>query len=230
MTAGATLRPLSSGSTSDLVADRIREAIIDGQFAPGDHLVEADIAVRLGTSRGPVREAIRTLSTERFVVLRKNRGAVVAIPTIDDVEEVYAIRETLGGLAIEHALIDGPPPSARLDAVRRRLERLRDPSVQARPAGMVEADLAFQLALLRLGQLPRISAILDQTHQEVRMFIATLGIHYDDAAHEGLIARHERLLAAFEAGDIAGAKRAWSDHIKATVAEFSASSLDLETA
>jgi DNA-binding GntR family transcriptional regulator len=228
MTGGASLTALPAASTTDLVAGRIREAIIDGLFAPGDHLVEADLAARFRTSRGPVREAIRVLGAERFVVLRKNRGAVVAMPTLDDVEEVYAIRETLGSLAIEHALADGGPSHPQLDVVRRRLARLRDPRVQARPAAMVEADLAFQAALLRLGRLPRISAILEQTHQEVRMFISALGIHYEVAAHRQLIARHEGLLAAVERRDIEGAKRAWRDHIRATVSEFAASRGDGE--
>jgi len=226
MTTGATLQAVPDESTSDLVAERIREAIIDGSFAPGDHLVEADLAARFRTSRGPIREAIRALGAEGFVVLRKNRGAVVAMPTLADVEEVYAIRETLGSVAIEHALADGPPPRAKLDVVWRRLARLRDPRVQTQPAGMVEADLAFQASLLALGRLPRISAILELTHQEVRMFISALGIHYDDAAHDELIARHERLLAAVEIGDIDRARAVWGEHIRATVAEFATSRPD----
>jgi len=217
------LQPLPAGSTSDLIADRLREAIIDGAFAPGDHLIEADLADRFQTSRGPVREAIRTLGAERFVVLRRNRGAVVAMPTLDDVREVYAIRETLGSLAIGSALAAGAPPRPALTPARRLLDRMGDPRVQADPARMVEADLAFQSALLGLGRLPRVSAILEQTLHEVRMFVTALGIHYDTTAHQSLVARHERLYAALETGDVDGAQRAWREHINATVAEFAAS-------
>jgi len=229
MTGASTIQPLPSSTSADVIADRLREAIIDGAFAPGDRLVETDLATRFQTSRGPIREAIRILGTERFAVLRKNRGAVVAMPTVADVREVYAIRDALGSVAIEMALAGGPPSRSRLDPVRRCLERLHDPRVQARPAGMVEADLAFQSELLRLAELPRVSDILEQTHQEVRMFITALGIHYDTSAHQALITRHERLLDAVAAGDVTAATTAWHDHIRATVAEFAGDAPGQET-
>ena len=71
------LEPLPELSTSELVAQRIRDAILDGAMRPGDRLVEADIAAELGVSRGPVREGIRLLAGEGLVMLRRNRGAVV---------------------------------------------------------------------------------------------------------------------------------------------------------
>jgi DNA-binding GntR family transcriptional regulator len=220
MTGTAALQPLPSGTSADVIADRLREAIIGGAFEPGDRLIEADLAARFRTSRGPIREAIRTLGTERFVVLRKNRGAVVAMPTLDDVREVYAIRDALGSLALGRALAGGAPGRVALETVRHRLDRLRDPRTQAKPAAMVEADLAFQSALLRLAELPRVSAILEQTHQEVRMFITALGIRYDAAAHASLIDRHARLLDAVEAGEVRAAQAVWHEHIEATVVEF----------
>ncbi|MFM8773842.1 MAG: GntR family transcriptional regulator, partial [Actinomycetota bacterium] len=51
-------------STAELVAERIREALLEGTLRPGDRLIEADIAAELGVSRGPVREGIRLLAAE----------------------------------------------------------------------------------------------------------------------------------------------------------------------
>ena len=98
------LQPLPDLSTAELVAQRIREAILDGTLRPGDRLVEADIAAELGVSRGPVREGIRLLAAEGIVVLRRNRGALVTSPTFEDVLEVYILRLDLGLLALNHAM------------------------------------------------------------------------------------------------------------------------------
>ena len=51
-----TLEPLADASTAEVVAQRIRDAILDGKLRPGDRLIEADIAAELGISRGPVRK------------------------------------------------------------------------------------------------------------------------------------------------------------------------------
>ena len=92
----AAFSPLPEASTADLVAQRLRDAILDGSLRPGDRLVEHDLAARFQVSRGPVREAIRLLVPDGLVVLRRNRGAIVASPTFDDVLEVYAVRMSLG--------------------------------------------------------------------------------------------------------------------------------------
>lgn len=222
-----TLQAIPLESTADVMAGRLREAIIEGRFGPGDRLIEAELAHAFQTSRGPVREAMRTLASEGFVVLRKNRGAVVAAPTLADVREVYAIRESLGALAIQQALAEGPPSPEHMAEACALLGVMRE-TVHA--AAMVQADLAFQSALLDLAGLPRISAIFRQTHQEVRFFVAALGIRYDRTDHDELIARHERIVGAMSSGDAAVATRAWRDHIHRTIDEFTLSVAAKESA
>lgn len=211
--------PLPESSTAHLVADRIREAIWQGTLQPGDRLVETDLAERFEISRGPVREAIRLLAPEGLIVLRRNRGAVVANPTFDDVLEVYAARMNLGELALATLARRGVD-RATFDEVASRLDRLRDPMVQAEPVSMLEADLAFQDALMRLSGLPRISDMLENSGRDAASFVRLLGITYESTDHDALIARHERTLAAIDAANPAEAVTAWQDHIRVTVAEF----------
>jgi DNA-binding GntR family transcriptional regulator len=217
----ATFTPLPETSTADLVADRLREAILDGTLRPGDRLVEAEIAERFAISRGPVREAIRLLAPEGLVVLRRNRGAVVASPTFDDVLEVYAVRMSLGALALANAVrtddLAGTREYAEAVAL---LNPLRDPAVRADAHAMLEADLAFQHAMLSLSELPRISSMLEQSARDAASFVSLLGIAYDTADHDALVRRHERLLGALADGDIDGVTGAWHDHIRSTVEEF----------
>ncbi len=215
------LPPLPDLSTAEMVAQRIREAILDGTLGPGDRLIEADLAAELGVSRGPVREGIRLLASEGLVVLRRNRGAVVSSPTFEDILEVYVLRKGLGSLALQHAISLDVASAPEFDDVIVLLERLRDPEVQSDPLLMMDADLAFQSALFDLSGLERITSALDQTARDIPVFVRVLGITYDDVDHAALIDRHEQLVGAIRAHRRDDALRAWDDHIRSTVGEFS---------
>ena len=212
--------PLHGLSTPELVAQRIREALLDGTLRPGDRLIEADIASELGVSRGPVREGIRLLGAEGLVVLRRNRGAVITSPTFEDVLEVYILRLTLGLLALNHAMQLDVASAPEFADVELLLARLRDPEVQEDPLLMMEADLHFQSALFDLCGLSRITAVLDQTARDIPVFVKVLGITYDDVDHAALIERHQRLIEAVRTRHRADADHAWREHVRCTVGEF----------
>lgn len=220
--------PLPESSPAELIAQRIREAILEGALRPGDRLVEADLADSLGTSRGPVREAIRLLVPEGLIVLRRHRGAVVASPTFGDVLEVYAVRMSLGSLALSHAVHVGAAGGPDFDGVQVLLDRLRDPEIQADPLLMMDADLRFQDALLSISNLPRITIMLEQSARDSAYFVRMLGISYDSSDHAALIGRHERVITALTASDAGAAVSAWQDHIRKTVGEFARNYADNE--
>lgn len=89
----------------ELVCENLRDAINKGVLSPGERLMEIQIAEEMGVSRTPVREAIRKLELEGFVVMIPRRGTYVANISIKDINEVYEIRTALdilaGGLAAE---------------------------------------------------------------------------------------------------------------------------------
>lgn len=214
------LEPLPDLSTAELVAERIRLAILEGTLRPGDRLIEADIAAELSISRGPVREGIRLLAAEGLVVLRRNRGAVVTSPTFEDVLEVYVLRLGLGLLALHHAMQLDVASAPEFEDVEVLLRRMRDPEVQEDPLLMMDADLQFQSALFDLCGLSRITAVLDQTARDIPVFVKVLGITYDDVDHAALIERHEHLVQAVRTRHRAEAETAWREHIRRTVGEF----------
>lgn len=90
----------------ELVCETIRQAIVDGVFSPGERLMEIQLADEMGVSRTPVREAIRKLELEGFVVMIPRRGTYVADISIKDINEVYEIRTSL------EVLPQGLPPNA----------------------------------------------------------------------------------------------------------------------
>ncbi|UTS81042.1 GntR family transcriptional regulator [Phaeobacter piscinae] len=83
----------------DIVQDRMREAIIDGHFAPGERLVERPLCDQLGVSRTVVRETIRYLEAEGLVEIIPNRGPVVARLSWDQARQIYDVRRQLEGSA-----------------------------------------------------------------------------------------------------------------------------------
>jgi DNA-binding GntR family transcriptional regulator len=83
---------------NDRVRDALRDAIIDGEFKPGDRLIEGRLADRFGVSRNPVREALKALDTEGIVEIVPRRGAFVSVLTHAEICEVIELRAALEGL------------------------------------------------------------------------------------------------------------------------------------
>ncbi|KOR18451.1 GntR family transcriptional regulator [Burkholderia cenocepacia] len=87
-------------STADAVAASLRDMITNGELAGGERLVERDLAERFGISRIPMREAIQRLEREGLLDIFRNRGAVVRMLSVSDVQEIYDLRVLLEGDAI----------------------------------------------------------------------------------------------------------------------------------
>ncbi|UWS06621.1 GntR family transcriptional regulator [Phaeobacter inhibens] len=99
----------------DIVQERMREAIIDGHFAPGERLVERPLCDQLGVSRTVVRETIRYLEAEGLVEIIPNRGPVVARLSWDQAQQIYDVRRQLeGSAAAVCATAQGPEFDAAL--------------------------------------------------------------------------------------------------------------------
>ena len=95
------------GAVRERVTADLRQEIIAGSLRPGDRLVERELAERFGVSRVPVREAIRALVAEGFVLFETPRRTVVRRLTPTDVKELFELREALevyaAGLAASRA-------------------------------------------------------------------------------------------------------------------------------
>jgi DNA-binding GntR family transcriptional regulator len=100
----APLNPPPKRSLADDVIERLRDAILNGMFKPGQVLREELLSTMLDISRGPVREALIRLEREGLVQVRRHRGAVVAQLSRTDVEEVYSLRLAIERLAVQHAV------------------------------------------------------------------------------------------------------------------------------
>lgn len=135
------LRIVQPKSLTEIVVDRLREAIVEGQFALGENVSEDRLAEMFGVSRTPVREALMHLQQTGLVIVRPKRGSFVFSPTFADVAELCEYRLLLEWSAVEMALRrDRGGLLAALDAqieAMRRAQETRDLRAYAR------ADTAF---------------------------------------------------------------------------------------
>ncbi|MDH5557247.1 MAG: GntR family transcriptional regulator [Alphaproteobacteria bacterium] len=84
-------------------AERLRDMILEGNLAPGERITEQSLCDRMGFSRTPLREAIKTLTSEGLILLQPNRGATVALLSLDDIEDTFRVIGALEALAGEMA-------------------------------------------------------------------------------------------------------------------------------
>src|ERR1017187_73074 len=121
------LQLVQSNSLPALVQIEIEQLILRGDLAIGQRLNESELATRLGTSRGPIREALRALEESRLVRSEKNRGVFVREISVAEADEIYDMREALDELigqrvaerATEHELRDLKSVVAEMDDTTR---------------------------------------------------------------------------------------------------------------
>ena len=97
-TVPTTLQLVQSNSLPALVQVEIEQLILRGHLAIGQRINESELAARFGTSRGPIREALRALEESRLVRSEKNRGVFVREISVAEADEIYDVREALDQL------------------------------------------------------------------------------------------------------------------------------------
>ncbi len=197
------------GSTVDTAYWTIRDAIRSGVIAPGERLIELDLAAALEMSRTPIREALHRLEVERLVENAPRRGLIVPVITIDDLVEIFEIREVLEGLAARRAA------QRMSDAERQALEATVVQMEQAQATddltSLSAASAQFH-RLLRSGskhaRLPALIALLNDSQRPL-------------LAHEmaperagAAIAEHRAIMEAIVSNDAPLAERLAREHAR----------------
>jgi len=193
------------------VGRNIREAILDGRLKPGDRIRQEDIARRLGTSRIPVREALRTLENEGLVSLVPHSGARVAVMDYEGFSELYRLREVVEPLAI------GESASRLTDAQIAHLRELMSIVEQTPddPLRWLQADRQFHLESYAAAPLPKVLSMIEgfwnQSQQYRRAYLYTVQSHM-----EIVNAEHRLILEALERRDPQDAANLQRLHIRRT--------------
>ena len=193
----------------DVVFQTLRQAIVTGEFSPGERLMEIKLANKLGVSRTPVREAIRMLELEGLVVMIPRRGAEVARITEKDLRDALEVRTAIEELSVELAC-------ARIDEEGK--ERLKKACMEFKEAidtkhvqNIVDGDVKFHDVIFDITQNDRLITIAHNLREQVYRY----RVEYvkDFSYHDILVKEHYDITNAILMNDVATAKEIMRKHL-----------------
>ena len=204
-------------SNVDLALEAIRDAIVDGRLRPGERIKEVPLAQDLGFSRAPVRDALRLLERDGLVALVPNRGAIVPELRAVDILEVYALRASLGTLALHKVMLGDA--AGVIGPLERELTRLVRAGERRRARDAADADLAYQQSIVTAAELPRVSTEFERLTWQVRMFLGALDIDVLDNL-DRVITEVQALHEAIVERDVLAAERLWREKFERWITDL----------
>jgi DNA-binding GntR family transcriptional regulator len=205
------LRRVPALSRREHVVEILRDAITTGRLNPGDKLVEIDLAKELGTSRAPVREALRQLEQEGLVASYPYRGSEVLGVSQSEVEEVLVpIRITLERFAFSQAI--GRLNEADLVELQALVDDMKNAARDNETDLVADLDIRFHELIIIRSEQRHCLQIWKTIAPRVRAYFRR-----DAPAHESptsVALQHQELLDELKAGDESRVLDAVTRHIR----------------
>lgn len=203
-------------SLSDSVSGRLREELLDATWRPGELLLEADLAVRYGVSKTPVREALRALSQEGWIETVPRRGYLVRRLRVHDVREIFDLR-----LLLEPALIARTARQANPTEMKELRRIAEQPAAgDGKLDGRSAPGREFHLVAARIARNHRAYSTVAGLMNEVRRLHRLLLDVEARSSEPNIEADHLAMVAAVEASDGELAYRLMHDHISTDAARM----------
>jgi DNA-binding GntR family transcriptional regulator len=201
-------RQLETVSTVEALERELERQVLDGEFAPGEHLREVELSERYQVGRHTLRAAFDRLVRRGVLDRARNRGVFVREFTPQDVAEIYDLRTALEVQAFRVLAARGTVPGAAREATARCRE------LQAGSARrlIVEADFAFHRAIVVGTGNGRLARVHEELQAEIELCLVQLTRGY--ATPGELASQHDALLAAIESGQPATAEAAIREHLE----------------
>jgi DNA-binding GntR family transcriptional regulator len=197
-------------SLSDQVYDHLRRAIICTELSPGEKLVELDIAAQMGTSQGPVREALQRLERDGLVERRARSATFVTNISMDEMYELFSIRNVIEGFAARRtAQKITPEQCAELDDLIQKMVRAGN---QNDIIPLAEYDLEFHRRIVEWSNIASFLRLWSTLSSQIQRFVVqTHPQHYPDYVEVGT--RHQPILDALRNHDGDKAAQVLQEHI-----------------
>lgn len=176
----------------EVVCETLRDAIVNGILEPGERLMEIQLAEELGVSRTPVREAIRKLELDGFVIMVPRRGTYVSDLSIKDINDVFEVRTALDSLAA--GLAAERITEEELEELERLLVRIGELIEQGDMSQIVEADSQFHDILYRASRNDRLVSIINNQREQLTRF-RSISMSYPGRL-KNTLEEHRRLVEA----------------------------------
>lgn len=191
------------------LAERIRQGIVVGRYAPGSKLVEQALEAEYGCSRGPIREALRLLDQRGLVAHEPRRGFRVRVLAETDIRQIYALRAVLE----QHATagLEGRVTPALIAALRDANATVKRHRAAHDVPAYLQANLAFHAVLRAAAPNPVLERTIDLVNQmaePVRHALLVPTLRHSQAAEQ-----HDGIIDMLEAGRVRDAARLMHEHV-----------------
>lgn len=181
-------------TVSDAVAERVRGMIVDGALPAGERINEVHLALRLGVSRTPLREALNRLASEGTLTSTPNHGYSVRPLTLADFEEVYAIRPLLDPEALRLAGVPSREQILRLEKLNKAIDATRDADAA------MTLDDEWHLTLIASCPNTLLIELIEMMIRRTRRYEIALMREHENVLHA--TREHAAIIAALKRADL----------------------------
>ncbi len=179
------------------VHDHLKQEILANRYGPGSELLEVPLSEELGVSRGPVREALRSLEAEGLVEITPRRGAVVTILSKREFLEAYQVREALEVLGVRLAV--PRLTESAISALAERIERMDEHAAAGDDDAFFEANAAFHEAFMEASENRKLIEVYRRLMAQMRPYRRPSARLRGNL--ERSIAEHREIVTAARTGD-----------------------------
>ena len=199
-------------SLAKLVRDDMLALILKGVFTPGQRINEPDVALRLGVSRVPVREALRELESSGLVVARKHSGVFVRRLDAEEICDLYQMRALLDGFAGRQAAsLPSPEKTALLAILDDASQNMKNAASGQEVQQYYGENLRFHWALIEACS----NLTLSETYRTIvqKLHLSRLKNLSRDVGMQASIAEHVEIVQALRQGDPQRCEDLMSHHV-----------------
>lgn len=205
------MKPIMMTAVREQVADALRKAIFTGEIQAGEELTQDGVALKLGISRMPVREAFQLLERDGLIILNNHRKAVVRGISREDIRDHYEIRAVLEGEAAARCC-----QTNHLEELIHCQNDMEEAAQENDSAWYVEANSAFHRAMWKTSGSHRLVILLEQLWGGLPTHLPGLV----DTQMLNSIQEHRKILIAIQNGAHDEARDFTQIHIRRSMQDF----------
>ncbi len=184
------IQMLNKSTLPMLVQEEIERLIMTGQLLPGSRVNETEFAQRFGTSRGPVREALRALEEVGLVRNEKNRGVFVREISFEEADEIYELREALEEIVGKRVATRAS--DAQIELLHRLVDEMEQAAEQENAAEYAGLNLKFHEFLLQTAASNKLTETYKRLVKELHLFRMRAltdggGLHVSAPEHRDIV-------------------------------------------